>query len=233
MAREIPTRMHTACLKSLLRAPITAIQEATSILTYNDVRGMKFTFLCANNYYYRVPNTPFITEVDRYTLVVPLDHFTLGDNRRNQVLKCSMRAVDFERRPGILDITFSSLKMDFSFRGNLEPFIDELDEITDQREILLNSVEAEEANIPNYIEVVSLDTLDEFGIATLPHRRNMPLQCFNLYGRMGIEEKYITKIEWFPSRGAARRRVMVGAMPSPNAFQSDTDYPPDTESESD
>ncbi|GAB2297492.1 hypothetical protein Dimus_031595 [Dionaea muscipula] len=78
MAQEIPTQIRTTCPKSLPRAPITAIQEATSILMHNDVRDMKFAFPCLNDYYYSVPDTPAITKVDRNTLVVPLDHFTLG-----------------------------------------------------------------------------------------------------------------------------------------------------------
>ncbi|GAB2279078.1 hypothetical protein Dimus_039324 [Dionaea muscipula] len=306
MAEELPILICAARLNSLPGVPITSIKEATSILTHDVVRDMKFVFPCPSYYYYSLPsaNDTAMSLVDQDTLMVPFDHFTQGlrfplhwfvvhllafhdmrpvqwtpkliDFIINFIVMCKKRGevsdlaifdvcYEFQEEPAntgyfvikpcsgyklvrempevpvIWKRKFIRVWSDawpsgsFTLPGEpeLESWIILVDGISEQLARLLRSFLVISPRNPRYTQVVTLNTLEQCGIAIVPHRKNMLVQCFDLYGIIGVKERRVARQNWLARKRAARQYAELIAAGPHGEDQSDSDYPFDTESKSD
>ncbi|GAB2288943.1 hypothetical protein Dimus_023249 [Dionaea muscipula] len=61
--------------------------------------------------------------------------------------------------------------------------------LTVKEEFLLQSFSATRPRVPLFLEIINIQSLEEHDLALIPHQRDMPLHCFELYGLMGVVER--------------------------------------------
>ncbi|GAB2276564.1 hypothetical protein Dimus_011285 [Dionaea muscipula] len=103
------------------------------------------------------------------------------------------------------DITHLNHGMDPS----LEPLGIRRVGLTVEEEFLLQSFSATRPRVPQFLEIINLQSLEEHDLALIPHQLtgDMSLYCFELYGVTGVVERAAAEKALKDQKRFARRQV--------------------------
>ncbi|GAB2270423.1 hypothetical protein Dimus_005325 [Dionaea muscipula] len=91
---------------------------------------------------------------------------------------------------------------------SLEPLTIRRVGLTVKEEFLLQSFSATRPRVLQFLEIINLQSLEEHDLALIPHQRDIPLHCFELYGVTGVVERAAAEKALRDRQRSARQRVV-------------------------